>query len=290
VDEATPDEIKYFTPEGTCLSVNTKNCDDKGDKQTPDAPPSPRFAIENVSGDVSHSLEMDGFPISDNVDNKTVRKNNCTSDITVERARAESPGAIGADLTYILPQSKLSLCATLQDNVDGAMVLDAQEIDSERYFLAREQKKIASVMTPESVWRLVPSMAEAANSGSLTDKADLRKRAMEVYEKHFGRSVYDPKRMKYKADNLWECGRYRDAEELDRLTIEIAHEELGQEHPYTLKLMGNLAAAIFGQGRLEEAEKIELEVVRKMRDKLGEYDEYTLEYMGNLCCHLPCLR
>jgi hypothetical protein len=184
---------------------------------------------------------MMGFPIPDNVDSRNTAKNPCSSDTFLEQVSAEPPRSMVASLPNGLPQSGVSLFAILQDEFEGIMLPDASEVNSERYSAAREQKKVASAMTPESVWELIPSLAVTANLGDLSIKTDLRQRAMKVYEKHCGRSVYDPRGMKFKADELWECGRYGDAEELDRLTIEIAHAKLGPEHFYTLKLMGNLA-------------------------------------------------
>jgi tetratricopeptide (TPR) repeat protein len=191
---------------------------------------------------------------------------------------------MGSPLPDRLPHSELSLIASLHDDLRDDMMPEANEKDPKRYFAAREQKRVTEAMTPESVWELVPSLATTGTPAELSVEADVRQRAMAVYRKHYGRSVYDPSGMKLKADDLWACGRYGDAEELDRLTIEVAQAKLGPEHIYTLKLMGNLAATIFGQGRLEEAEKIESNVVEMMKESLGEYDEDVLQYMGNLSC------
>ena len=282
MDEDTPAEITYFTPKTTGPSINPGDCDDKNAPRASDA--TLRRSIENALKDGVPSPSMMGFPISNNVDSRNNTKNPYSSDIFLERVSAESPSLLGASLPDGLPQSGLSLFASLQDVLVGAMLPHANEINSESYFAAREQKKVALAMTPESVWELIPSLVVTASPEDLSIEADLKQRAMKVYEKHCGRRVYDPQGMKFKADKLWECGSYGDAEELDRLTIEVAHTKLGAEHLYTLKLMGNLAAAIWGQGRLEEAEKIESEVVEKMKRILGEYDEDTLQYLGNLSC------
>ena len=156
--------------------------------------------------------------------------------------------------------------------------------DPEKRITIDEQKRMAAMMTPESVWRHVPSLLETPRPAGNAKTSGLRRRALEIYEKHHEASVYESRRILGLADALWDSGRFIEAEELDRLTIELSEQMFGLEHIYTVQLKGNLASALWGQGRLSEAEQLELSVIETMKHILGEYDEYTLTYMRNLSC------
>jgi len=57
---------------------------------------------------------------------------------------------------------------------------------------------------------------------------------------------------------------------------------LGEEHPYTLTAMANLAITYRDQGRMGEAAALPEEVLQKWRQILGEEHPYTLTSMANL--------
>ena len=90
---------------------------------------------------------------------------------------------MGPPLPDRLPHSELSLIASLHDDLRDDMMPEANEKDPKRYFAAREQKRVAEAMTPESVWELVPSLATTGTPAELSVEADVRKRAMAVRHK-----------------------------------------------------------------------------------------------------------
>ncbi|KAF2675782.1 kinesin light chain [Lentithecium fluviatile CBS 122367] len=76
---------------------------------------------------------------------------------------------------------------------------------------------------------------------------------------------------------LFSDGRYDEAEELFVQVVETYSRVLGEEHPYTLACMTNLASTYRNQGRWKEAE--ELDTGKRV---LGEEHPYTLACMTNL--------
>jgi tetratricopeptide (TPR) repeat protein len=81
---------------------------------------------------------------------------------------------------------------------------------------------------------------------------------------------------------LYSDGRYKEAEELFMQVIEARKRVLGEEHPYTLTSMGNLAATYRSQGRWKEAEELEVQVIETEKRVLGEEHPDTLTSMANL--------
>ncbi|GAB7336855.1 hypothetical protein MBLNU13_g00421t2 [Cladosporium sp. NU13] len=67
-------------------------------------------------------------------------------------------------------------------------------------------------------------------------------------------------------------GIYVDAENMQKRSLEVRNEMLGEGHPDTLVSIGNLANTYRQQGRLDEAEKLEVEVLEKKREQ-GRLDE-----------------
>ena len=57
---------------------------------------------------------------------------------------------------------------------------------------------------------------------------------------------------------------------------------LGEEHPFTLATMANLASTYQLQERWLEMERLEIEVLEKRRRILGEHHPATLSSMANL--------
>jgi hypothetical protein len=57
---------------------------------------------------------------------------------------------------------------------------------------------------------------------------------------------------------------------------------LGEEHPSTLRTMGNLASTYRNQERWKEAEELEVQVMQTSLRVLGEEHPDTLTSMGNL--------
>ncbi|KAJ7470012.1 P-loop containing nucleoside triphosphate hydrolase protein [Mycena galericulata] len=80
----------------------------------------------------------------------------------------------------------------------------------------------------------------------------------------------------------WQGGFWNDTEALDMVVMEKTKHELGEEHPDTLKSMGNLADTYRNLGRWNEAEALEVVVMEKSKQVLGEDHPDTLSRMANL--------
>jgi tetratricopeptide (TPR) repeat protein len=90
-------------------------------------------------------------------------------------------------------------------------------------------------------------------------------------------------------DLAWKCaralysdGRYEEAEELEVQVMQTRKRVLGDEHPKTLIIMGNLAATYSDQGRWQEAEELEVQVMQTRKRVFGDEHPETLTIMGNL--------
>jgi tetratricopeptide (TPR) repeat protein len=81
---------------------------------------------------------------------------------------------------------------------------------------------------------------------------------------------------------LWKEGRWKEAEELQVKVMEARLRVLGEEHPDTLRAMGDLASTYWKQGRSKEAEELEVKVMEARSRVLGEEHPGTLTSMSNL--------
>jgi len=79
-----------------------------------------------------------------------------------------------------------------------------------------------------------------------------------------------------------EQGRWRDAEVYGVVAMEKRRQVLGEDHPDTLRSMGNLTSTYWNQGRLKDAEVLEVAVMEKRKEVLGDEHPDTLWSMGNL--------
>ncbi|RDL35922.1 uncharacterized protein BP5553_06534 [Venustampulla echinocandica] len=71
-------------------------------------------------------------------------------------------------------------------------------------------------------------------------------------------------------------GKYDEAEKLYRRALEGIEKELGEQHPDTLKSVGNLASVLRVQGKYNEAEKLSWRALKGREKELGEQHPYTL--------------
>lgn len=72
------------------------------------------------------------------------------------------------------------------------------------------------------------------------------------------------------------------SEELDKKVVGTSKRVLGEEHPSTLSIMGNLASTYWKQGRWTEAEELDKQVMETSKRVLGEEHPSTLITMANL--------
>jgi tetratricopeptide (TPR) repeat protein len=86
------------------------------------------------------------------------------------------------------------------------------------------------------------------------------------------------------AVSLLSDGRYEEAEELFLQVMQTTKEVFGNEHPYTMASMGNLASTYRSRGRWSEAEELELQVKETMQRALDGEHPHTLLSIGNLAC------
>ncbi|KAI2618440.1 hypothetical protein GGR54DRAFT_605477 [Hypoxylon sp. NC1633] len=77
-------------------------------------------------------------------------------------------------------------------------------------------------------------------------------------------------------------GKYEEAVQIYRETLELMEQVLGKEDPITLANMNNLGSVLRSQGKYEEAEQIYRETLELMEQVLGKEDPITLQSMNNL--------
>jgi tetratricopeptide (TPR) repeat protein len=84
------------------------------------------------------------------------------------------------------------------------------------------------------------------------------------------------------ASALSSDGRYKEAEELQVQVVQRKKRVLGDEHPFTLTSMANLALTFRNQGRWKEAEELQVQVMQTTKRALGDERLDTLTCMANL--------
>src|SRR5260370_248611 len=77
-------------------------------------------------------------------------------------------------------------------------------------------------------------------------------------------------------------GKCEEVGAVEIVVMEKRKHLLGEEHPDTLKSMGNLATTYWDQGKWKEAEALEIVVMEKRKHLLGEDHPHTLTSMENL--------
>jgi tetratricopeptide (TPR) repeat protein len=88
---------------------------------------------------------------------------------------------------------------------------------------------------------------------------------------------------------LYAQGDLAGARGLQEQVLEVSHRLLGEEHPDTLRAMGNLAGTLKAQGDLAGARGLEEQVLEVRRRLLGEVHPDTLTAMNNLAQTLKAL-
>ncbi|KAI1382616.1 uncharacterized protein F4822DRAFT_100890 [Hypoxylon trugodes] len=77
-------------------------------------------------------------------------------------------------------------------------------------------------------------------------------------------------------------GKYNEAEQMYRQTLELRERMLGREHPSTLASMNNLALVLDSQGKYKEAEQMHRQTLELRERILGREHPDTLGSMNNL--------
>ena len=81
---------------------------------------------------------------------------------------------------------------------------------------------------------------------------------------------------------LRDLGRYEEAFTLDRLTLRLAQEALGEEHPLTLVQTSSYTACLRATGDFADALRIDEEALDRHRRILGPIDPQTLRVSNNV--------
>jgi tetratricopeptide (TPR) repeat protein len=76
--------------------------------------------------------------------------------------------------------------------------------------------------------------------------------------------------------NINKQGKYSEAEEMHQRTLELSERVLGNEHPWTLMSMSNLAVVLDSQGKYEEAEEMHRQTLELREKVLGKEHPSTL--------------
>ncbi|KAL2193653.1 hypothetical protein P885DRAFT_72041 [Corynascus similis CBS 632.67] len=84
------------------------------------------------------------------------------------------------------------------------------------------------------------------------------------------------------AGYMYDRGRWREKEPVDKRGYEFRRKRLGGRHPSTILSMVSLATTYHAQGRHEEAENIKVEVLALYREVLGEKHPNTIWSMADL--------
>ncbi|KAI1439358.1 hypothetical protein F5Y02DRAFT_424100 [Annulohypoxylon stygium] len=77
-------------------------------------------------------------------------------------------------------------------------------------------------------------------------------------------------------------GKYNEAEQMYRQTLELTERVLGRENPSTLDSMNNLAVVLGNQGKYEEAEQMHRQTLELRERVLGRENPSTFDSMNNL--------
>ncbi|KAK3935926.1 putative kinesin light chain [Diplogelasinospora grovesii] len=77
-------------------------------------------------------------------------------------------------------------------------------------------------------------------------------------------------------------GKYKEAEQMCRQTLELKEKVLGKEHPGTLSSMNNLAETLRHQGKYEEAGQMHRQTLELREKVLGKEHPDTLSSINNL--------
>ncbi|KAK0743223.1 prion-inhibition and propagation-domain-containing protein [Schizothecium vesticola] len=84
------------------------------------------------------------------------------------------------------------------------------------------------------------------------------------------------------SDYLFDRGRWREKEPVDKRAYKLRRGVLGESHPDTIRSMALLAGTYYTQGRHGEAEPIMIKVLELRRQVLGETHPDTIWSMANL--------
>jgi tetratricopeptide (TPR) repeat protein/CHAT domain-containing protein len=145
----------------------------------------------------------------------------------------------------------------------GLALLDQKRgryADAELHFkrsLANREKALGRDH-PDVAWTLKDLAELYRFQGRKAEAQPLLKGASAIEAKAPGAAdnVSEPDQLNRRANELYQAGRYAEAEQLYQRALEIAEKARGPEHPDTASALHNLGMAFEGQGRYARAELI----------------------------------
>jgi hypothetical protein len=190
--------------------------------------------------------------------------------------------ALPEEITFVTPKEpespsngrEESLTTTAEEHLQDQVVLETTQVCA-----AEQQKSMGAARSPWACISVENQMFEQLNTKSL---GDVERRALQLHEKHFGKTKYNWRNIDRAAEKLWNNQRFDEAEELDRMAIELADHQWGADNEDTLVLKGNLASTLWTQGRYNEAWQLETAVVKSLEISQGLDSEDTLWYKNSL--------
>lgn len=84
------------------------------------------------------------------------------------------------------------------------------------------------------------------------------------------------------SDYLYDWGRWREKEPVDKRVYELRREVLGEKDPITIWSMADLPTTYHVQGQYDEVEPIFIKVLELRREVLGETHPESLRAMHEL--------
>ncbi|KAH7302948.1 P-loop containing nucleoside triphosphate hydrolase protein [Stachybotrys elegans] len=81
---------------------------------------------------------------------------------------------------------------------------------------------------------------------------------------------------------LYDRGRWREKEPVDKKALTLRREMLGEKHPDTIRSMASLAMTYHEQGHYSKAESMKVDVLELRREVLGEKHPDTIRSMADL--------
>lgn len=121
------------------------------------------------------------------------------------------------------------------------------------------------------------------NSGDLESARQFGERYIEAWRANTDEK--DPQLLlvqQHLGNVLRAMGRYESAFAIDRNTLALARQSLGEEHPLTLAQTSSYTADLRGNGDFAEALRIDVEALERHRRVLGPDDARTLRVSNNL--------
>jgi tetratricopeptide (TPR) repeat protein len=189
--------------------------------------------------------------------------------------------ALPEEHTYVTPKEAESpsngreeILTTAEEHLQDPVLLETTQVCA-----VEQQKPVGTARSPWACISVENQMFEQLNTKWL---GDIERRALQLHEKHFGKTKYNWRNIDGAAEKLWNSQRFDEAEELDRMAIELAEHHWGADNEDTLVLKGNLASTLWTQGRYNEAGQLEAAVVKALEISQGLDGKDTLWYQNNL--------